>query len=164
MGLAGIFHPDFFYMPRRSLNTTQIVEVEVYERTGETTQWTPVAGMSGNIYNLVWRSNARLQPNKDWRARPREFSKEFDDVHAVRIQLPIGKNLFGAEYDPLDPTKIIAYGVDPDWAKDYEVRVVSSRVTGTERLDGTTYVVRNAINSGNAWLYNLLCDVGTKAQ
>lgn len=156
----GIFHPLFAYHPRHALAGSQQTLVEVYKPTGGVANWVPGVGMEDNTIALVWRGYARVQPNIDWRARTRDHGNEFNAIHAVRIQMSIGRNLFGAIYDTNG--KLIEYGEDPEFAKDYVVRVVESKVSGTEALVGKDFVVRNALTNDQAWLYNLLCDTGTK--
>lgn len=150
---TGIFHPNFYYMPRTGLETAMVATVEVYRPNGtEGEHWEP-GGFVGSSNNaLIWRSKARVQPNKDWRARVRAMQGEFDATHAVRFQLPIGGNELAGK-----PKDVAFY-------KDDLVRVIGSPVVGSEGLLGNRFVVRNAINSANLWLHNLLCDVGTKDQ
>jgi hypothetical protein len=156
----GVFHPLFAYHPRITVEGSQQTLVEVYAPTGERAEWVPGAGMTDNTLELVWRGYARVQPNIDWRARPRDHGNEFDAVHAVRIQLGIGKNLYGAELDV--DGGVVAYGPDPLFAKDFIVKVIEAPVTGTEGLLGRSFAVRNALTNDKTWQYNLLCDVGTK--
>ncbi len=158
----GVFHPNFFYAPRRTVESAMIAQVRVSEPTGNVATWTPGSGMSSGIYAPIWEGHARVQPNKDWRARPREQVGEFDAVHAIRVQLPIGKNEWGATYDPISG-EITAYAPDPEFYKDYMVEVVNTDVIGAEQLEGDVYYIRNAKTSANLWLYNLLCDTGTRA-
>lgn len=156
----GIFHPLFAYHPRNALAGSQQALVEIYRPTGGTANWVPGVGMDDNTIELVWRGYARVQPNIDWRARPRDHGNEFNAIHAVRVQLSIGKNLHGATFD--GNGKVVTYGPDPTFAKDFVVRVVESNVSGTQGLLNKNFVVRNALTNDQAWLYNLLCDTGTK--
>lgn len=156
----GVFHPNFFYMPRRTVETAMIAQVRISKPTGGVAKWTPGVGMAGGIYAPIWEGHARVQPNKDWRARPREQVGEFEAVHAIRVQLPIGKNEWGGTYN--DEGELVAYGTDPEFYKDYMVEVIDTSVIGAEQLEGDVYYVRNAKTSANLWLYNLLCDTGTR--
>lgn len=155
----GVFHPRFFYHARPTVESTMLARVEIYRPTGKQSNWTPGEGMSNDAYELVWVGDARIQPNIDWRAREREFAGEFDATHAVRVQVPMQRNELNAvkvngEY--------VSYSPDPEFYKDFVVKVVASYVKGTDKLVGMKYTVRNAINSSNAWVHNLLCDTGTK--
>lgn len=156
----GIFHPNFAYHPRYALSGSQQTLVEIFKPTGGVAKWTPGAGMADATLEKVWEGHARVQPNIDWRARTREHGNEFNSTHAVRIQLSIGRNLFGAVRD--GDGKIVTYGADPAFAKDFVVRLVETSVSGTQGLLDKNFVVRNALTNDKAWLYNLLCDTGTK--
>lgn len=147
MRRGGVFHPKFFYHARPVVESVMTATVEIFEPTGGVPKWDGGTGMS-NTYNLVWRGLARIQPNKDWRARPREFAGEFDATQAVRIQVGIGKN---------------ELGMDVEFHKDFLVRVVEVPVVGAENMVGNEYYVRNALTSSNLWVYNLLCDINTKS-
>ena len=148
----GIFHPDFFYHPRTAVESAMIIDVEIYKPTGADSEWTPGVGMANNMYQLVWTGKARVQPDKDWRARAREAAGEYTAVQAVRIQVGIGKNTFTG------PAASEAF------EKDYLVRVVDTHVIGTGEMIANRYIVRNALNSGNKWVHNLLCDAQTKLE
>lgn len=147
MRQGGVFHPEWFYRARRTVESAMLATVEIWRPTGEVPVWDGGEEMSAG-YELVWVSKARLQPNKDWRARPKEFSGEYDAVHAIRVQVPMNGNELGDQ--------------SIDFTKDFIVRVTSSRVVGTEHLVEQEYVVRNASLSANAWVHNLLCDFGTR--
>lgn len=157
----GIFHPQFFYHARPVVESAMIAEVEVYRATGAVPEWTGGETMADNMFNLIWSGKGRVQPNKDWRARPREFAGEFTATQAVRIQLGIGKNEFGAVLD--GQGNVITYGEDVEFRKDDVVIVTNVHVKGAEFLEGNRYFVRNAQSSSNTWIYNLLCDIDTKS-
>lgn len=159
MRAGSVFHPLYFYHARPTVNSTMVARVEIWRPTGEHSKWVPGEGQTGGRFEKVWAGNARLQPNKDWRARARDFEGEFVAQQAVRIQIPIGKNEVGAVLDAND--KIIEYGDDPDFGAHYRVYVTETPVKGTEFLMNKTFIVRNALRSTNTWLYNLLCDSDT---
>ena len=94
----------------------------------------------------IWEGMARIQPNKDWRARNREFAREETAEHAVRVQVEFGSNTI----DGSD-------GVLPEFRLGDRVRVLSS--PHDNALEDYIFTVRNPISSSNAWLRNLLCDV-----
>lgn len=162
MRTATVFDPRYFYHARPTVESTQIAHIEVFEPTGAHADWTPGTGPGAgmnNPWNLVWRGQGRIQPNKDWRARAREAAGEFTATHAVRIQLGIGKNEFGAVLD--DDDNIVTYGADPAFALGWRVHVVEVPISGAENLIDKDYIVRNAIVSSNTWSYRLLCDTDT---
>lgn len=160
MRAGGIFNPKFFYHPRPTLGTTQLVKVSIFEMNPNAGDWTPEVGIDPNYDTLVWTGHARVQPNKDWRARPREVQYEYDAVQAVRVQISIGKNLLGAVWDP-DQERYTSYGPDPEFIKDMRVHIDEGPVTGFEGMEGDNLYIRNAIQNQNLWVYNLLCDTKT---
>ena len=150
MKSTGIFHPEFFYHARPTVESAMIADVEIFSPTGEQTNWVPGVGIEDNLYVKRWEGKARVQPNKDWRARAREQGLEFGATQAVRIQVGIGTN------------KLTGPNASEDFSKDWLVIVTNSDVVGTEVMEGTRYYVRNAEKSSNAWLHNLLCDTNTR--
>ena len=163
MRTGGIFHPNFFYVPRTSLETADLVKLKIYKLTPNAAEWEPGVGMSTTPDTLVWEGRGRFQPNKDWRSRPREVQFEYDAIQAARIQIPIGKNLVGAMYNMVEK-RYVSYGVDPEFVKDMRVEVVDGSVTGFDSTEGKNLYIRNAIQNQNLWHYNLLCDAKTGSQ
>lgn len=160
MRTGGVFHPDFFYSPRRTVETTELVHIKIYDLTPEGAEWEPGIGLEVKPDTLVWEGQGRFQPNKDWRSRPREVQFEYDAVMAVRIQIPIGKNQVGAMYDMVEE-RFVSYGPDPELVKDMRIEVVGGPVKGFEVMEGKNLYIRNAIQNQNLWQYNLLCDTKT---
>lgn len=157
-----------------------IARVTVFKPTGEIPEWDGADGMLGGVWERVWVGPGRVQPNKDWRARPKEVGGEFDATQAVRVQIPIGKNELGAVRGgqlpfgtlgfgeggfggTLEQAPFVSYGPDPEFAKDFRVDIDYMPVTGSKVMETKQLIVRNALISSNAWVYNLLCDVGTNA-
>ena len=163
MRTGGIFHPNFFYSPRTSLETADLVKLKIYKLTPNAAEWEPGVGVTTTPDTLVWEGRGRFQPNKDWRSRPREVQFEYDAIQAVRIQIPIGKNLVGAMYNMVEK-RYVSYGADPEFVKDMRVEVVDGPVTGFDSTEGKNLYIRNAIQNQNLWHYNLLCDTKTGAQ
>ena len=160
MRVGGIFHPDFFFSPRRTVETAELVHLKIYAMTPEAAEWEPEVGLTVKDDDLLWEGYGRYQPNKDWRSRPREVQFEYDAVQAVRIQIPIGRNLLGSVKDP-QTGRYTQYGPDPNFIKDMRVEVIDGPVKGFENSEGTNLYIRNAIQNQNLWQYNLLCDVKT---
>lgn len=160
MRVGGVFHPDFFYLPRRTVDTAALTEIKIYALAPEGADWEPGIGLLVEPDTPVWEGQGRFQPNKDWRARPREVQFEFDAMQAVRIQIPVGKNLLGAVWDA-DEERYTSYGIDPHFIKDMRVEVVNGPVSGFEIMEGDNLYIRNALQSQNLWHYNLLCDTKT---
>ena len=162
MRVGGIFHPDFFYNPRRTVETADLTHIRIYDLTPEAAEWEPGVGLEVQDDTLVWEGYGRFQPNKDWRSRPREVQFEYDAVMAVRIQIPIGKNQVGAVKDTTTG-RYTQYGPDTDLVKDMRIEVVDGPVKGFEVMEGKNLYIRNAIQNQNLWHYNLLCDTKTGA-
>lgn len=157
---GGIFHPQFFYEPRRTTSTSQLVDIEIFRLAPNGGEWYPEEGMDITLDTKVWKGKGRVQPNKDWRARPREVQYEYDAVQAVRIQIPIGKNLVGAVWDD-EKKRYTSYGEDPNFIKDMRVHILGGPVKGFEVMVGDNLYIRNATQNQNLWVYNLLCDTKT---
>lgn len=160
MRAGGIFHPNFFYAPRRTVETAELVHIKIYALTPNGAEWEPGVGLEVDPDTLVWEGQGRFQPNKDWRSRPREVQFEYDAVQAVRIQIPVGRNQVDAVWDEV-ADRYISYGADPAFVKDMRVEVVGGPVKGFEHTDGKNLYIRNAIQNQNLWQYNLLCDTKT---
>lgn len=160
MRAGGIFHPNFFYAPRRTVETAELVNIKIYDQTPNAAEWEPGVGLEVEPDTLVWVGQGRFQPNKDWRSRPREVQFEYDAVQAVRIQIPIGRNQVDAVWDEV-AKRYTSYGADPAFVKDMRVEVIDGPVKGFEHTDGKNLYIRNAIQNQNLWQYNLLCDTKT---
>lgn len=156
----GVFHPNFAYHPRPGLASTRQTKIKIYDLTPEAIEWVPGNEPTVTPDTLIWEGFGRFQPNKDWRARPREVQYEYDAIQAVRVQIPIGKNLVGAVYDT-DAGRYTAYGEDPKFVKNMRVHVEWGTVKGFETMEGTDLYIRNAVQGQSLWQYNLLCDTKT---
>lgn len=103
---------------------------------------------NGNL-ETIWYGRARVQSNKDWRVRNVQTASDPQQVHYVRVQIPLRKNGIPPHFhsqdiirvlEPLDPTT--------QWGELFD-----------EDLTQYTLRVRNAINSSNPWVRNILCAV-----
>ena len=160
MRAGGVFHPRFFYDPRRVTKSSELVELKIYNLSEDQPEWSPGEGFSVGTDELIWHGFGRFQPNKDWRARTRGIHYDYTAIHAIRIQIPIGENLVGAVYDD-EKGRYVEYGQDPKFRKDQRVEVVQGPVKGFEITEGESLYIRNAEQSQNLWHYNLLCDTKT---
>jgi len=105
----------------------------------------PVTGeITGGDLVPIWSGKGRIQPNKDWRARFVESSNDPQMVHFTRVQIP-------APRDNPPPTFRVADVVVAQEVEDTEDWVFN------HDLAAWTLYVRNAQNSSNRWLVNLLC-------
>ena len=162
MRVGGILHPNFFYAPRRTVESAEIVDIQIYRVAPNGDDWDPYKGMQPEPDELVWKGKGRFQPNIDWRARPREVQFEYDATHSVRIQIPVGKNQVGAVWNEA-AQRFTSYGEDPKFIKDMRVWVDKAPVKGFEYQEGINLFIRNALSTQNVWQYNLLCDTKTGA-
>jgi hypothetical protein len=109
----------------------------------------------------IYQGQARVQPNKDWRARKQSSRDETYVEHAVRIQLDFLRNELREQ--------LLTKGITQTLNEQPVIRVGDAfKVTGVHKsLDGLpvdtqlmeyTYRVRNITSSSNSWVINLLCD------
>ena len=66
MRTGGIFHPNFFYAPRTSLETADLVNLKIYKLTPNAAEWEPGVGMSTTPDTLVWEGRGRFLPMGIW--------------------------------------------------------------------------------------------------
>lgn len=97
----------------------------------------------------VWRGMARIQPNKDWRARNREFALETSAEHAVRVQMNIFKNWLVPKPEWPAPPVDIQHGYIIEIEDNPNDRV----------LENYLMTVRNPMGASDNWHRTLLCDV-----
>lgn len=141
--------PRWMYASRKVPSGLMEAIIEIFRPAPQDSEpvFDPTTGTwSGGAPLYLFRGNARVQPNKDWRARNREFAREETAEHAVRVQVEFGSN----KIDGSD-------GVLPEFRLGDRVRVISS--PHDTALQDYIFTVRNPISSSNAWLRNLLCDV-----
>ena len=103
--------------------------------------WTPETGGVTQGIRLVWEGQARVQSNKDWRARRRSGRGDPMIQHAFRVQIPLrDENGLVPPVDVEDGIQVIAAPNDED-------------------LMRQTMTVRNNSVGSNPFNKNLLCDV-----
>lgn len=108
-------------------------------------EWDPeTGGITGGELIPLWTGRARIQPNKDWRARYVESGSDPQMVHYIRVQIPLRKNGEPPIIRPYD----VFTAADPPDTDDWNFN---------HDLDAWTLYVRNSTNSSNRWVYNLLC-------
>ncbi len=105
----------------------------------------PVTGeVTGVDLNPIWEGDARIQPNKDWRARFVESSNDPQMVHYTRVQIPIRTGEVPPTFRVGDVVAAQDVEDTQDWVYNHD-------------LESWQLFVRNAQNSSNRWLVNLLC-------
>jgi hypothetical protein len=154
----GVFDPRFIQHVQPTVNSLSVARVKVSRAASSRPDWEPGVGNVNDPFQQIWEGPGRVQPNIDWRARTRDFQGEWDATMAVRIDLPMGVNEFGATF--VDGV-LIAYNTDPAFAFGDIVEVITIAGPGQETLLGKKYTVRTALPSTTMWQHNLLCDVGT---
>lgn len=149
---TGIFHPQFKYHPRRSIDQAMPDRIEIYAPTGVQPEWTPDGGMSADTYELVYRGNARIQPDQDWKARDRNFANELTSVLGLRIGIPVRGN-------ELTPDKAA-----PFLSKNWKVVVIEPSEETQQFIPlEADIIVRTAIQASEKWLRTFVADVGTRS-
>lgn len=122
-----------------------IHDIVIYRMSGGTISLDPETGeVSGGELFELWRGNARIQPNKDWRARGVESGSDPQMVQYTRIQIPLNKQGPVPDIRVQDIIAVQEMKDTEDWVFNHT-------------LHSWTLFVRNAQNSSNRWLYNLLC-------
>lgn len=161
MALANrtLLTPEWAFWHRNSVAGSMMCRVSLTSVSGRyNTAWTPKDGFS-NVKPVdeleVYRGIARVQPNKDWRARKQKFETEAVTEHAYRIQLAFdGQELEDNDGNPLPFPAIHA---------EDRVRVIQVQsLRGIEvdpAIKDLVYIVRNSVAGSNYWVRTLLCDV-----
>lgn len=114
---------------------------------------------SSNV-DIRYIGTARVQPNKDWRARYIESPAQIPVQHAWRIQLDYDGN----RSDPLQPNAVSPiYHELRDTPVGTMIRLISlgegETVLRASMLSKFTFFVRNISESSNSWVRTLMCDV-----
>lgn len=104
-------------------------------------------------YKILWTGPARVQPNKDWRARGYVFGDETVVFQACRFRLPLANGVWADDIDDADK-----FFLDED-----QVIITETSFKNLERLKRYIFVVRNPLISGNGFQQNLLADVNLKS-
>lgn len=119
--------------------------ITIYRQASGTPQWDPATGtVTGGELVPLWSGNARIQPNKDWRARTVEAGVDMQVVQYTRVQIPLRKQGVVPTVKPFDVIAASDKADTEDWVFNHD-------------LDAWTLYVRNPENSSNRWVYNILC-------
>lgn len=108
--------------------------------------WTPQNQGQVGTLDQLWRGQARIQSNKDWRVRHVDSANDPQMVQFVRIQIP----LKAGNPPPSLHTADMIYAEPPDPDSSWE---------HARDLSRYTYYVRNQLSSSNEWVRNILCAV-----
>lgn len=159
MRRGSVFDPRFITHVQPTVNGFMTARCKVFRPNQNRPGWVPGVGNTDGAFDQIWEGICRAQPNIDWRARVRDFEGEYDATMAVRIDLPMNMNEYGATRDVNG--NITRYGADPNFALGDLVNIVKVAGPGQDTLLNKEFTVRNALPSTTMFQHNLLCDVGT---
>lgn len=124
-----------------------IAQVQIVRSEVPYPEWNPETGeLVGPGNTEIWSGRARLQDNKDWRARYVESGNDPEVDQFVRVQIPLEKDGAVPHFRPMDMIFVQPPREETEWRLDLD------QVNWTLRL-------RNVMNSSNPWLRNLLAVV-----
>lgn len=156
LGSRQLLTPEWAFHHRDAAAGSMRCRVEVCSVSADPGEdWTPADGFAKKATVVevpVYRGIARVQPNKDWRARKQKYETESVVEHAYRIQLAFDGNELGDGTFPFQGL-----------SKEDRVRVISvdslRGVSVDTDLMSYTYIIRNILTGSNYWVRTLLCDV-----
>lgn len=129
-----------------------IVQISLHRVVDGRAEWDPATGdVAPGNFELIWEGQARVQGNKDWRARHVETAVDPQMVQYARIQIPLTPNNRPPQIETDDVIFVKTPDPESTWRHD-------------EDLTRYTFRVRNALNNSNPWLRNLLCGVDLTEQ
>lgn len=114
--------------------------IELWRDTGNLATdvvWDAETGGSAPAMEWLYTGPARIQDNKDWRARRRNGGSDPIVQHAVRVQIPM------SACPPI---------------KTFDIIKILSAPYNPALLEYTLHV-RNPLNASDAWVHNVLCDI-----
>lgn len=134
-----------------------IASIEIYRQEDARPRWDEESGeLIGGGLETLWTGQARVQDNKDWRARAVRAASDPQLVHYVRVQIPL------LQHDEGITTRV------PHLRRGDLIRVVEPDPDSFWALDPdlSKWVlrIRNTVNSSNPWLRNILCGVDPTEQ
>lgn len=104
----------------------------------------------GSQFEMLWTGRARVQPNKDWRARSVESASDPEMVQYIRVQIPLKKDGPVPHLNVADIIRVLPPDPAGTWEHDRD-------------LESWIFRVRNTGNSSNNWLRNILCGTDLSA-
>lgn len=170
LNTRGVLDPRFPYFARAAAVSGMLAEIEINKPVKSDT-WNPANGdVYSGVYSYtpLYKGRARVQPNKDWRARKQRWEGTTFTEHAVRIQLDLTGNTITTP-EPLPDPQLGEPGHTP-LPGDAGIIHVNDVVKVTKVLasygypvDGMlmvyTFIVRNVVPTSNSWVRTILCDV-----
>lgn len=137
--------PRWLTHHRRVPKGFMLRDIEIHVQDSSVSGWDPETNeLIGGGTSTIWTGKARIQGNKDWRARSVLSAGDPQMVHYVRVQIPFGPDN-PVPHIPVNAViKIMPPDPDSTWPQD-------------DDLGSYTLRVRNTVNNSNPWLRNLLC-------
>jgi hypothetical protein len=130
-----------------------IATIEIYRVDDTHPRWDADTNeLDNDGLELLWSGMARVQDNKDWRARTAEAANDPQMIQYVRVQIPLDQHLQDGtvnrvpHLDVGDLVRVVEPDPESSWALDPD-------------LSNWVLRIRNTMNSSNPWLRNLLCGV-----
>ena len=133
---------------RKTVKGFMISHIEIY-RGAEDPRWDAATdSIVGPEPVLLWKGPARLQANKDWRARDVRSASDPQMIQFIRVQVPMNDPVAGRvpHLRPSDTIRVLDGHVPDNWELDPDLARWRLRV-------------RNTLNSSYPWLRNILCGV-----
>lgn len=138
--------PRWIKHHRRVPEGFMIHDIVIYRMSEDPVVLDPATGQySGGELLPLWSGKARIQPNKDWRARTVESGSDPQMLQYTRVQIPL-------KADNPVPTLRVQDIIAAQEMEDTDDWVFNNTLTAW------TMYIRNAENSSNRWLYNILCN------
>lgn len=140
-----IFHPEFIYHHRATVNSAGLARVLIERVTGRG-QWNPATGlMDGASSNALYEGRARIQ--KVAFPTNRDFVEDTAKFQRVRVQIGFEDNELTPTEFELKPNDRITVLYDPD----------ASRI-------GRKYYVHGDETSSNAWQRTITAQTNMKQE
>lgn len=128
-----------------------VSHVRIFRIEGDTARWDPDTGINGPQPVQLWEGRARVQDNKDWRARHVRSASDPEMLQYTRVQIPIKQHEGGI-------TERVPHFYTGDIVEVLDAAVMSAYDLDLD-LSSWRLRVRNSMNSSYPWLRNLLCGV-----
>lgn len=144
--------PRWITNHRRAAEGFMISTIEIYKQSASLPTWNPDTNdLSDDGIEVVWSGYARIQDNKDWRARDVASAGDPQMLQYVRFQIPLNKSGPVPHIPPGYLIRVLDVDAESSWFLDPD-------------LSNWTFRVRNTVNSSYPWLRNILCIVDLSEQ
>lgn len=148
------FDPRWMTYHRKVVRGPMMSTIQWWRPEGDLRWDAQTNELAGAAKILLWEGPARVQDNKDWRARDAHSASDPQMLQYVRVQIPLDDPDAG----PPPPLNVQDIGI----VVDAEVSSNSSWPLDRE-LSRWRLHVRNTLNSSYPWLRNVLCVIDLSA-